>query len=428
MPGGAPECHDSEVAVISPPPRLTRRPGGGMVAGVARGLADHLGIGVGLVRAAFVVLAFCSGAGLVAYAALWYFAPLDSALDEAAVTRARPHGRTLRGRTVRGSLLGALVLLAVTAAFLHHLVPAVTRPTIWPFAVVGLGVGIVWWQADTSQRARWFGTSPGARWAARGRVIVGVALVAAGSFALVGVRGGIAVTTRALVASLVLVLGIGLVTLPWWARMARDLTAERAARVREQERAEVAAHLHDSVLHTLTLIQRKVDDPREVARLARAQERELRAWLYRPQPEAAATFAAALARTLAEVEDAHGVTIEAVTVGDAALNDRLQAVLRAVREAAVNAAKHGAGSPISVYAEVEEGRAEVFVRDRGPGFDPAAVPEDRLGVRQSILGRMERHGGRATIRSESGEGTEVHLEMAVSPNGYAAEPSTGGKP
>jgi signal transduction histidine kinase len=197
--------------------------------------------------------------------------------------------------------------------------------------------------------------------------------------------------------------------------MARDLSAERAARVREQERAEVAAHLHDSVLHTLTLIQRKVDDPREVARLARAQERELRAWLYRPETEQAATFAAALARTLAEVEDAHGVTIEAVTVGDAPLGDRLQAVLRAVREAAVNAAKHGGGSPISVYAEVEDGRAEVFVRDRGPGFDVAAVPADRMGVRQSILGRMERHGGRATIRSERGEGTEVHVEMTLAP-------------
>jgi signal transduction histidine kinase len=212
--------------------------------------------------------------------------------------------------------------------------------------------------------------------------------------------------------------GIALVSGPWWVRMARDLAAERNARIREQERAEVAAHVHDSVLHTLTLIQRHVDDPREVSRLARAQERELRGWLYRPtggDQAAARQLGAALEATAAEVEDAHGVTIEVVVVGDCPVDDRLVAVRDAAREALVNAAKYAAGAPISVYAEVEPEQVTVFVRDRGPGFDQGAVPEDRLGLRQSVVGRMARHGGRATVRSVLGEGTEVQLEMRLEP-------------
>jgi signal transduction histidine kinase len=202
---------------------------------------------------------------------------------------------------------------------------------------------------------------------------------------------------------------------PWWLQMARDLTAERSARIREQERAEVAAHVHDSVLHTLTLIQRHVDDPREVARLARSQERELRGWLYRPAAGSAgsALLAATLEAAAAEVEDAHGVAIEVVVVGDCPLDERLVAVRDAAREAMVNAAKYAQGAPISLYAEVEPQQVTVFVRDRGPGFDPDAVPEDRLGLRQSVVGRMARHGGRAVVTSAAGEGTEVQLEMRL---------------
>jgi signal transduction histidine kinase len=193
--------------------------------------------------------------------------------------------------------------------------------------------------------------------------------------------------------------------------MARDLAAERNARIREQERAEVAAHVHDSVLHTLTLIQRHVDDPREVARLARAQERELRAWLYRPATEPGSTVETGLEQVAAEVEDAHGVAIEVVVVADAPLDERLGALLQASREALVNAAKYAGQSPISVYAEVEPTQVTVFVRDRGPGFDPAGVPADRLGLRQSVVGRMQRHGGAAEVRSRAGTGTEVQLSM-----------------
>jgi signal transduction histidine kinase len=201
--------------------------------------------------------------------------------------------------------------------------------------------------------------------------------------------------------------------------MTQDLSAERRERIRAQERAEVAAHVHDSVLHTLTLIQRHADDPREVAKLARAQERELRAWLYRTAAgngmredgDEPATLAEAVRLAAAEVEDAHGVPVEVVCVGDCPLDEHLGAQIQAAREAMVNAAKYGGDEPVQVYAEVEEHKVFVSVRDRGPGFDLDSVPDDRMGVRESIIGRMKRNGGEARLRPAPGGGTEVELEM-----------------
>jgi len=196
------------------------------------------------------------------------------------------------------------------------------------------------------------------------------------------------------------------------ARLAGSLSSERSARIREQERAEVAAHLHDSVLQTLALIQKRAGDPREVAGLARRQERELRSWLLaRPGEAEQDTVAGALERAAAEVEEMHRVPIEVVTVGDVPLNSRLEAVVQAAREAMTNAAKFAGSERVDLYAEVEADRVEVFVRDRGVGFDTEAIPPDRRGVRDSILARMARHGGRGVVRSSSGEGTEVELVM-----------------
>ena len=193
----------------------------------------------------------------------------------------------------------------------------------------------------------------------------------------------------------VVLIAVTIILAPWWIRLVRGLTAERAERIRSQERAEVAAHLHDSVLQTLALVQKRADDPREVAALARRQERELRAWLNNTRPAGTATLAGALEAAAAEVENDHHVPIEVVTVGDGPLDERAGALVAAAREALVNASKFAGPEPIALYAEVEDGRAEVFVRDRGPGFDPEAAPADRRGVRDSIIARMQRQGSDA---------------------------------
>lgn len=216
--------------------------------------------------------------------------------------------------------------------------------------------------------------------------------------------------TRAIVVPVVAVTGVSLVAAPWWTRLIRQVSVEREQRVREFERAEIAAHLHDSVMQTLTLIRAKSHDPDTVARLARAQERDLRAYLYQDRRSEADSVATALVTAMSEVEDAHGVAIDVVSVGDAPTTDALRAAVRAAREAATNAARHGK-QPISVYAELTEEAFEIFVRDSGPGFDPRAVGKDRAGIRNSIIGRAERHGGTAVISSAPLSRTEVAITM-----------------
>jgi signal transduction histidine kinase len=204
---------------------------------------------------------------------------------------------------------------------------------------------------------------------------------------------------------------LGLLAGPWFVRLGRSLASERAARIREQERAEVAAHLHDSVLQTLTLIQKRAGDARQVATLARRQERELRRWLFELPRDAGESVRIMLERAAGEVEELHGVPIETVIVGDAAPDPQLEALVLAAREALTNAAKFSGAERVDLYAEIEPGRVEAFVRDRGVGFDCSQIPADRHGVRDSIVGRMRRHGGVATVRSEPGRGTEVELVL-----------------
>ena len=379
--------------------RLYRATEGQVLGGVARGLADHLGLEVLVVRLIFVVLAAFGGAGVLMYALFWVFAPQDPRGAQAPADR----------QSLVTTLL-ALGSLAVGGLLLLHVVGlGVNLRLTLPLLAVLAGAVILWRQADDDARERWRAATGTARGTGALRAAGGIALVVLGAGAMLYGPADLDGSGGGLVAALVVASGLALVSSPWWIRMARDLAAERNARIREQERAEVAAHVHDSVLHTLTLIQRHVEDPREVVRLARAQERELRGWLYRPRSDA--SVAAALERVAADVEDAHGVAIEVVVVGDCALDDRLAALRDAAREALVNAAKYAAASPITVYGEVEPATVTVFVRDRGPGFDPASVPADRLGLRQSVAGRMERHGGTSVVRSVIGEGTEVELAM-----------------
>jgi len=379
--------------------RLYRSSQGRVLAGVARGLAEHLGAPVVAVRLVFVLLAAFGGAGVLAYALLWVFAPQDPRGVETPADRERSVTAVLA--------LGALAIGGIL--LLHAAGVAVDLGLVLPlFAVLG-GVAILWRQADDDARAAWRQATGTHLLTGVARAAAGILLVLLGAAAILVGPAGLDGTAGALVAAVVVAAGLALVSSPWWLRMARDLAAERHARIREQERAELAAHVHDSVLHTLTLIQRNVEDPRVVAKLARAQERELRSWLYRPRADA--SVSAALERVAADVEDAHGVTVEVVVVGDCALDERLAAVRDAAREALVNAAKYAGTAPITVYAEVEPSQVTVFIRDRGPGFDPAAVPVDRLGLRESVIGRMARHGGRAVLRSTPGEGTEVQLEL-----------------
>jgi len=245
-------------------------------------------------------------------------------------------------------------------------------------------------------------------------VAVGIAVFLIGKIQL----GQVQFALLAVVATLV---GVAVLTVPWWLKLARELGEERRERIVEAERAEIAAHLHDSVLQTLALIQRQSDQPREVLRLARGQERELRHWLYGPtgyragsgEPGLDGGVAAALTAAAAEVEDTYAIDVRPVVVGDRPLDDDLRALVLATREAMVNAAKHAGVGEVSVYAEVEPDSVHVFVRDRGAGFDPAAVSEDRHGLADSIHGRMGRHGGTVDVRSKPGEGTEVRLTMPV---------------
>ncbi|RSS42536.1 ATP-binding protein [Streptomyces sp. WAC08241] len=400
--------------------RLYRSADGRWLGGVARGLAGHLGLPVVWVRTAFAVLAMADGLGAVLYAVFWIVVPLGVGGRTAPrpVFETTPDGRRRLRKPDRGQVF-ALVALAVSLAVVagNASFDGQTGRYIWPVLLTGVGVAVFWRQTDNARRASW--TDPGRHRRAfqLARGLVGVALVGTGLAVFVVVRGSVAQLGTALTAAVAVLTGIALLAGPWLVRMSQDLTEERTLRIRAQERAEVAAHVHDSVLHTLTLIQRNADDPGEVRRLARAQERELRNWLYKPEgtgrdEEEPETLAEAVKRAAAEVEDKHGVPLEVVVVGDCPLDEGLVAQIQAAREAMVNAAKYGGeGGAVQVFAEVDGRTVFVSVRDRGPGFDLDDVPEDRMGVRESIIGRMQRNGGTARLRSPQGGGTEVELEM-----------------
>jgi signal transduction histidine kinase len=390
--------------------RLYRVTDARVVAGVAAGIAAHLNASVLLVRIAFVVLASFNGLGALLYAAFWAVLPV--APGQRGSTRNR---RQLVPFLALG--IGIILVQALSG------VGGVRSVIGWLIAIVAVGVGIIWRQADPKRRERWTAAVPQAPWLGpvleadrRGlmlRIIGGGALVGAGIIGTVVVVSGadIAALGTSLLFAAIALAGVGLALAPLLWRVFTQLGAEREARVREQERAELAAMIHDQVLHTLALIQRSAGDPKGVLRLARAQERQLRGWLYKPTGSPAERFAAALEEKAAEVDDTYAIAIEVVVVGDREVDDRIRALVDAAREALVNAARHAKVTTVSVYAEVEPDQASVFIRDRGVGFDPSTVDDDRHGVRGSIVGRMRRHGGRAEIRSELGNGTEVRLFM-----------------
>ncbi|MDQ0819933.1 signal transduction histidine kinase/phage shock protein PspC (stress-responsive transcriptional regulator) [Arthrobacter sp. V4I6] len=317
--------------------------------------------------------------------------------------RSMPYGKEI--------LLGSGLLLAAGILIARMLGFDVPLGTLIPVAAILGGAAIAWMQLDETRRAGLVDKTKADQAGGWARLAAGLALVVAGVLVMVSGSGSWEQTWLALLASVAVLGGVGLVLLPWGLKFWRDLEAERSGRVRATERAEIAAHLHDSVLQTLALIQRRAGNEHDVVRLARAQERELRGWLYRDPAKEAGQLSEGITAAAAEVEDALGQAVEVVSVGDCAMTERHEALVQAAREAMVNAARHGGGA-VSVYLEVTDGAAEVFVKDRGPGFDPDSVPADRLGVRESIIGRMNRHGGTAAIIS-SPDGTEVRLRLPL---------------
>ncbi|WP_228386633.1 ATP-binding protein [Ornithinicoccus halotolerans] len=411
---------DSSPAPVAPvpgqPQRRLRRPVEGRVlGGVCAGLAQHLSVHVGFVRVAFVLLLTVPlGLGLVAYALLWAVVPQEE-VDGEATTATRP------GRTRAGSaspwwlLLAGLTMLVIGLAWWLQVEERVDlQLDVWvPVAVVAVGAAVVWQQLDLSTRRRWRPLDTQRVTQARLRVAAGLALAVVGLVLLASRGRTLADVLDVAMGALVVLAGIGVIAAPYGLQMWRDLQTEQSERARQAERADIAAHLHDSVLQTLALIQRRADHPAAVARLARAQERELRGYLYGgpARRDPGASLAAAVEEAAAEVEDAHGLAIGLVVTGDRPVDEPGRALVLALKEALHNAARHGA-PPVSVYVEAGSSRVEAFVRDHGPGFDPAQVPHDRLGVRESIVGRMRRHGGAAEVRRRD-PGTEVRLLLPV---------------
>lgn len=391
---------------------------------MAGGLAARTGLDVTLFRVLFVVLSVAGGTGFSLYMLGWVLIPRQG--DTESIGR-----RTLGDREALGPALAFVVALVGVLLALQALGLSVAANLIWPTSLGLAGVVIVWRNADEDERAELHElveqtplVGVGATRSRRStivRVVLGVVLVAIGLTGLVATRHPTYATVRSLAAAALVVAGFLVAFGPWWLRLARELADERRERVRTQERADMAAHLHDSVLQTLALIQRSAEDPKAVTRLARAQERELRAWLFDSRPpgsfdaDTVATVSDAVAVIEYDVEAEYGTAVDAVVVGDCPLDDGLRALMGAGREAAVNAAKWSGAAAVSVYAEVEEPRVSLFVRDRGQGFDTTAVDPGRQGIARSIRGRVERHGGTAEIRTAPGDGTEVRLVMPRRP-------------
>jgi signal transduction histidine kinase len=354
-------------------PHIRRTEEGRAIAGVCAGIAKSLGVDPTLVRLTFALLAFAGGAGIVAYAGAW-------------LATTPEHGPAPSSRR---RLLGFVALAVAGAIALRGF--GFSDSLIWPAALCGTGILL-------------------ARRRTGAPVIVGLTLIAVGVIIFVDRNAtsagrDAAFQSSAVAIALILVLG------PWAWRLAAERDAERTARIRSQERSEMAARVHDSVLQTLALVQREAGDPKKVAALARRQERELRAWLYPSPRSEGASLASAMDEASVEVEELHGVPVELVRTGDVPLDERVEALVLAAREAMANAARHSGADQVSTFVDVGDDEIAVYVRDRGSGFDPDKLPPGAHGIADSIRARMERAGGTAELSSTAGEGTEVELRL-----------------
>lgn len=411
-------------------PRSSRPLNAAWLGGVCAGLADHLRWSPLVLRVLFVVLAATGLVGVALYLVLWLVMPRSTAQALApgieAATRTGMRQASAGLRPVDYGVAGALALLGVGLLWIFQTSAWALDPLLLTAGLLASGgLALIWWQADQAA-TREVGRFGLRRWLAP---LVAhrstIAAIALGLVALGGAIGLAAIQQQHLgeVGRLLLVLGLavaGLVLagLPWLLRVRQALTQARDDKLLADAHADMAAHLHDSVLQTLALIQRQAQDPRAVVRLARRQERDLRQWLYGETTDES-SLTRALSVVAEDVEADHGIDIDLVTVGDCELTGEVTSVVRAAREAMVNAARHAGVERIDVYAEVDDDQVSVYVRDRGVGFDPAGIDSDRMGVRGSIVERVKRAGGRAIIRSSPGEGTEVRLETRVRRAGSA---------
>jgi signal transduction histidine kinase/phage shock protein PspC (stress-responsive transcriptional regulator) len=396
---------------------LRRDPDDRLGGGLAAGIGAWRGFSPTTVRIACVVAAlFSQGWAVPFYFAGWLMIP---AMGEQTSIGAKARHDS-RGVALAIGLASLLAVFLLLAGVLND---GAIEIYGWPQVASVFCLTLIWRNASESERAAmrhliqpleglWTGGGKMGRGTTL-RIAASAVLLVAGLGWLLSLHGGTALLAPLggfvlVAAAIVLLVG------PWWLRIARDLVLERQARARAQERADMAARVHDSVLQTLALIQRRAEDPAAVVRLARAQERELRSWLFEgraPGDADVASFAEGIRRIQRDVEARHEVPVEVVTVGDCPLDEHLSALLAAAGEATVNAAKWSGAGVISLFAEVEPDKVAVAVRDRGKGFDPDAVPADRKGVAESIRGRMSRHGGKAIVQSAPGEGTKVTLTL-----------------
>jgi len=393
------------------------------------GIAAKTGIDVTALRVVAVVAALLtSGYAAAIYVITWLLLPMTGETSNIA-SRALGDKRGIGLAAALGTVLAVLLITASSlgAAWLNA--PA------WPIIIIVCGLVLISRNGTADERLQLrrlaepvLGTADTRtrersllRWLLTAALIVGGMVILFNGkerFDLLIPLAGV----------LLMLSGIAIALAPWWLRIARDLVEERQARVRAEERAEMASRVHDSVLQTLALIQRRAAEPQEVIKLARGQERELRAWLFDGQEPGTikgegVTLAGGVRQIQQDVEAQHRITVDAVTVGDCELDDNLQALLGAAREATVNAAKWSGADTVSLFAEVERDTVSIFVRDRGRGFDPDSVPADRKGLAESVRARIARRGGSATVRSAPGTGTEVSLTM-----GRPADDRTAGRP
>ncbi len=389
-------------------PRLDRRRR--LLGGVAAAIAAEIGVEPVWVRAGFVLVAAAGGWGVLLYALLWLALSLHELRAPATPYVAEPKGANATNR-----LLGVGLVAVGLATFFRSLGSGIASSFTGPVGLAGIGALVAWHRGA-------FGLGRGTPRAAVARIAAGLALAAVGVVVFAVSNFDLAQASTIIAVTTAVVAGLALVAGPWALQVVTDLSDERRQRIRSEERARVAAHLHDSVLQTLALIQRSADDPGRMTSLARRQERELRAWLYGAGAGTADGAAsngggverrlrAELERVAGEVEELCAVPVEVVVVGDTVVDAAIEELLAAAREAMVNAAKHSGAPRVDVYVEARPDAVEVFVRDTGCGFDPAAVPADRVGLSSSIRTRMERIGGNATVDTAPGDGTEIELRL-----------------